>query len=211
MYVNYTLKNDQLSQVNDTITNDAGTLEVTRVDTNSIIVSFANEISITANISLDILDYSIELPEEYFNKTCGLLGNYNGNSMDDVMDINGIVANLTNDTDIYEKANSCMSPNCNGINNISILGRVINETSLFVSPNPNPDPSFKPTSPNNINASKEIISACEGNVECIYDSILTNNVSIGKNTLKADQVNAAEVEQISKLHKIYILKVSLCR
>ena len=88
-----------------------------------------------------------------------------------------------------------------------MLGKVFSsDESLFISPNPNPEPSFKPIFYSDIisNVSKEIKSKCNDNVECIYDSVLTNNTSIGKSTLDIDQKNVINMNQLCK-SKLYTL------
>lgn len=85
------------------------------------------------------------------------------------------------------------------------IGKVLsNDISLFVSPNPNPEPLFKPTFYSDIasNIGSEIISICNNNIECIYDSILTNNTNIGKASSNVDQKNKVDQDQLCKWHNL---------
>ena len=100
-----------LSHTNDTYNNTDGSIELTRQDTNSMLVAFANGISATVNITLNMLDFTLALPEKFINQTRGLLGNYNGNKDDDIEDYNGTTsyqnATKLNESVIYDVAKTC--------------------------------------------------------------------------------------------------------
>ena len=82
------------------------------------------------------------------------------------------------------------------------LGKVPNVSeSLFVSPNPDPDPSFFPAFVSDLigNASAEIREACGNDEQCIYDALQTGNVEVGLTTLQIQQNTTNEVEQLSEM------------
>lgn len=99
-----------LSNVNDTYNNNESSIELTRQDTDSMLVAFANGISVTVNISMELLHFTVALPEDYINQTRGLLGNYNGIKDDDLEEYNGTAfenATKLNESAIYDVANTC--------------------------------------------------------------------------------------------------------
>ena len=107
VYHNGTDISNELSEVDDTYTNDAETVEVIRVSENSTETIFVNGISITTNISVGILHYTIALPEEFKGQTSGLVGNFNDNTTDDLISVNGTLYDPQNETEIYEFGESC--------------------------------------------------------------------------------------------------------
>ena len=73
-----------------------------------------------------------------------------------------------------------------------------NSSSLFVSPAPDPDPSFKPTFINLSEVNSTVIAACGNDTACIVDATLTNNISIGLGTLNVNSVNVVEMNELCK-------------
>ncbi|XP_003384557.1 PREDICTED: mucin-like protein [Amphimedon queenslandica] len=186
VYVDKIDMSDMLSNVNETYNNNDSSIELTRQDTDSMLVAFANGISVTVNITMELLHFTIALPEDYINQTRGLLGNYNGIKDDDLEEYNGTAyenATKLNESAIYDVANTWRVKD--------------NSSSLFVSPAPNPDPSFKPTFVDLSSVNETVVEACENDTACVIDATLTNNISIGLGTLNVNSVNVVEMNELS--------------
>lgn len=69
-----------------------------------------------------------------------------------------------------------------------------------MAPNPDPDPSFVPDFVADVvkNASQEVLDACNGDTQCIYDAVQTNNLEVGLSTTTIQQNLTKEIEEISK-------------
>ncbi len=95
-----------VSNVNDTFT--VAQLSVSRDSEKAITTSFANGIGVTVTASFGMLSFVLLVPEQFQNLTRGLMGNYNGDPMDDVVFRNGtmLAANVS-DRIIHEVGQSC--------------------------------------------------------------------------------------------------------
>lgn len=71
---------------------------------------FVNGITVTTNISQDILHFSVALPEEYNSLVRGLLGDYNGNSTDDFKSPTDTVTIPSNENVLFYFVESCQLP-----------------------------------------------------------------------------------------------------
>ena len=107
MYHNGTDISYQVSTVNDTYSNSNETIEVTRVAEQSMEIVFSSGISVTVNISVGILYYTIAVPNTYANLTQGLLGNFNGNSSDDIVSPSSTAYNSSDEKEIYMFGETC--------------------------------------------------------------------------------------------------------
>ena len=65
-------------------------------------------ITITINSTLDIMHYTMAVPQKFENRTAGLLGYYNGIKADDLMDMNGMLYNISNESDVFVFGETCM-------------------------------------------------------------------------------------------------------
>ncbi len=97
-----------VSNVNDTFTTTQ--LSVSRDSEKAITTSFANGIGVTVTASFGMLSFVLSLPEQFQNLTRGLMGNYNGDPMDDIVYRNGtmLAANVS-DRMIHDFGQSCKS------------------------------------------------------------------------------------------------------
>ena len=68
---------------------------------------FENGISVTVNISVGILHYTIAMPETFRGETRGLLGNFNNNSTDDLKSPNGTLYKADDEKEIFMFGESC--------------------------------------------------------------------------------------------------------
>ena len=107
IYHNGTDITSELLETNDTYTNNKTTVEVTRLAENSVEFVFENGISVTVNISVGILHYTIAIPETFRGETRGLLGNFNNNSTDDLKSPNGTLYKADNEKEIFMFGESC--------------------------------------------------------------------------------------------------------
>lgn len=99
---------NDLSEVNDTYTNSYENIEMSRNAENSLEITFQFGLSVTVNISVGILHYTLAMPDSLINSTIsGLLGNFNGNEMDDVISPNGTFYNASNEKDVFNYGETC--------------------------------------------------------------------------------------------------------
>ena len=71
--------------------------------------------------------------------------------------------------------------------------------SLFILPNPDPEPLFVPLFINDAmkNATAAILEACGNDKQCIYDSVQTGSIEVGLATNSIQQNNTMEAELLS--------------
>ena len=72
-----------LAIVNDTYNNTNGKAELIRQAQDSIIAVFSNGVGITINVTARIPNFVLSLPSSFKHQIRGLLGNYNGDKMDE--------------------------------------------------------------------------------------------------------------------------------
>ena len=72
-----------LATVNDTYNNTNGKAELVRQAQDSIMAIFSNGVGITINVTQGIPNFVLSLPSSFKSQTQGLLGNYNGDKMDE--------------------------------------------------------------------------------------------------------------------------------
>ena len=98
---------DTIPAPNDTNANST-LVFLERRSSNSILTSFINGVSITVTQSFDILNFVASIPQEYQGFSTGLLGNYNGDSSDDLMYVNGTTIAIDSPYDmVHEFGQSC--------------------------------------------------------------------------------------------------------
>ena len=73
-----------LATVNDTYNNTNGKAELIRQAEDSIMAVFSSGVGITINVTAGIPNFVLSLPSSFKNQIRGLLGNYNGDKMDEL-------------------------------------------------------------------------------------------------------------------------------
>ena len=97
---------DDVRNVNQSLSNMM--VDITRSETNRIVTSFNNGVSVTVTLSHGILSYVAALPPEFAGQTKGLLGNYNGNNTDDLIYPNETLLDTgASDRMIHEFGQTC--------------------------------------------------------------------------------------------------------
>nr|XP_060495669.1 mucin-4 [Panthera onca] len=132
--------------------------------------SFDGTVTISVTALSNILHASCSLPEEYRNSTEGLLGVWNDNPDDDFRMPNGsTILNKSDEWQLYQFGMTWK------INDTRLLGK-----------RDNPLPSnFTPVflfQLKNNSSGENLVSECNGDEQCIYDSLATGNTSTGLNT-----------------------------
>ena len=95
-----------LTNINDTYV--LNTLSITRDGEKSLTVGFPNGVGVTATASFGMLSIVLIVPEDFRNITTGLMGNYNGDSTDDLVFRNGtMLPRNVSDKIIHEMGQSC--------------------------------------------------------------------------------------------------------
>ena len=79
-----------------------------RTSENSILTSFSNGIAVTVSESFGLLSFVSSIPEEFQGMPVGLLGNFNGDSSDDLIYPNGTQLDIdSSDRMIHDFGQSC--------------------------------------------------------------------------------------------------------
>ena len=113
---------DTITQVNDT--NDNSTLVFfERTAENSILTTFSVGVSLSVSASFGIMSFVTTVPQEMQGSVTGLLGNFNGDSTDDLSYRNGTMLDR-NSTDrmIHELGQTCKC-----VSNYSIVTIIIHK------------------------------------------------------------------------------------
>ena len=103
---------NELLTVNDTATPAADfSVRITRASESSVVVLFTTlGVSVTASVAMGLLVLQQALPEDFQNRTEGLLGNFNGIETDDLIFRNGTaIDSNSSDSMIHEFGQSCES------------------------------------------------------------------------------------------------------
>ncbi|XP_048650579.1 mucin-4 isoform X3 [Marmota marmota marmota] len=132
--------------------------------------SFDGTVAISVIALSNILHASSSLPEEYRNHTEGLLGVWNDNPEDDFMMPNGsAVPRNSSEETLFHYGMTWK------VNGSGLLGKRIDH----------PPSNFTPVFYDqliNKSLNKLLISECNGERQCIYDSLATNNTDTGLHT-----------------------------
>ena len=93
-----------LVNINDTYNNTNGKAELVRQAQDSIIAMFSNGVGITINVTAGILNFVLSLPSSFKTQTRGLLGNYNGDRVDEFIPRhqNSTLSDSISDQEIHE-------------------------------------------------------------------------------------------------------------
>ncbi|RMX36464.1 hypothetical protein pdam_00010052, partial [Pocillopora damicornis] len=156
-----------------------GSVAVAKPDNNSFVMVFPSGISVTAKAVSGALSIVLAAPKSFKNQTKGLLGRWNDDPEDDFLTPNGtILPSNANSKDIHY--------------NFGLLWQVDNRSSLFTykpgeSLKTFENASFVPmfledlSFPNDT-LRKQAEEACQGDLNCLFDSASTKDVSMGANT-----------------------------
>lgn len=136
---------------------------------NGSLVSASLDGTVTISVTAlsNILHASCSLPEEYRNRTAGLLGVWNDNPDDDFKMPNGTTISQESSEEIIFHYGMTWK-----INGPSLLGKRDDHLPS------NFTPVFLPQLPPN----KFLTSECNGNKQCIYDILATGNLRTGLHT-----------------------------
>lgn len=99
-----------VGNINDTISN--AYVDITKSQTNQIISSFYNGVSVTITLLNGILSFVAGLPQDFMGETKGLLGNFNENVTDDLIFPNGTLLG----TGATDRMIHLFGQSCNALN-----------------------------------------------------------------------------------------------
>ncbi|PFX32349.1 Mucin-4 [Stylophora pistillata] len=156
-----------------------GSVAVAKPDNNSFLMVFPSGISVTAKAVSGALSLVLAAPNSFKNQTKGLLGTWNDDPEDDFLTPNGTI----------------LPSSANGKNihyNFGLLWQVDNKSTLFTykpgeSLKTFENISFVPmflediSFPNDT-LRKQAEEACQGNLNCLFDSASTKDVTMGAST-----------------------------
>ncbi|OCT80638.1 hypothetical protein XELAEV_18027451mg [Xenopus laevis] len=167
--VSFSFSDDMETWMNDSYTN------ALLVKNDSITATFGGLISVSVSAYSGIMNAITSLPLQFSGKTQGLLGVWNSNTTDDLQMPNGtIISTNSSEEEIY---NFGLTWTASGVNLFS-QSRALQRTA------------FKPTflsdlQKQNMSRYTELLSLCNGNTECVYDGLTTNNTKLALLTQKA--------------------------
>ncbi|XP_041070867.1 uncharacterized protein LOC121292663 isoform X2 [Carcharodon carcharias] len=167
-----------------------GTFYMEKNGNASVIVSFGSGISLIVNAQYGMLFAITNLPEDYLNKTEGLLGVWNGNPNDDFTMPNGSVI----------PANSKEST----IFNYGITWEVPWNSSIFTIGRTAPNNSFTPLYLDDLHQRNKTLynilaTECKNNTQCIFDAMSTGRKEVGLSTAERN----IEFQEVNKMLNSY--------
>ncbi|XP_046515770.1 mucin-4 isoform X1 [Equus quagga] len=133
--------------------------------------SFDGTVTISVIALSNILHASCSLPEEYQNRTEGLLGVWNNNPDDDFRMPNGSTISRSSSEEMFFHYGMTWR-----INETSLLGKRDDQLPA------NFTPVFFSQLLRNNSLSENLASECNGNQQCIYDTLATGSRSTGLHT-----------------------------
>lgn len=100
------------SDISDTIDSvgdsNSSVVFVQRSSENSVLATFSNGVSVTVSVSFGLLSFVTTIPQSFEGAVEGLLGNFNGDSSDDLTYPNGTVLDVDSpDRLIHDFGQSC--------------------------------------------------------------------------------------------------------
>uniref|UniRef100_A0A8C5N0R0 Mucin-like protein n=1 Tax=Leptobrachium leishanense TaxID=445787 RepID=A0A8C5N0R0_9ANUR len=167
--VSYKFSDDMEAQINDT--NPA----VFLLKSDSITGTFEGQLSVSVSASLGLLYASVSLPNEFINKTKGLMGTWNYDQKDDFLSPNGTTIPFeSTEEEIFRYGMTWI---------VSVMDSLFlkqkattRQTSTFI---PTFSSDLKAKNPETF---KYLLSLCQNNTECVYDALITNNTAVGLST-----------------------------
>ncbi|XP_058411530.1 mucin-4 isoform X1 [Diceros bicornis minor] len=133
--------------------------------------SFDGTVTISVTALANILHASCNLPEEYQHRTEGLLGIWNDNPDDDFRMPNGSTIPPGSSEEVLFHYGMTWK-----INETSLLGKRDDHLPS------NFTPVFFSQLLQNNSSSENLVSECNGDTQCIYDTLATRNISTGLHT-----------------------------
>ncbi|XP_078060256.1 mucin-4-like [Mustelus asterias] len=139
----------------------------------SIIASFSSGISVTVTAEYGMLLAITNLPEDFKDRTKGLLGVWNGDQNDDFTMPNGSAIPInSSESTIFDYGKTWEVPS---------------DSSIFTIGKPTPNNSFTPRFLDDLQQQNEslysmVAMECNGNTQCIFDAISTGQTEIGLST-----------------------------
>ena len=106
---------NDLATVNDTYNNTNGKAQLVRQTQDSIQAVFSNRVGITISLMAGIPNFVLSLPTSFKSQVQGLLGNYNGDKMDEFIPRlqDNMLSDSISDQDIHEMfGQTCKLPSC---------------------------------------------------------------------------------------------------
>ena len=183
-----------------------------RISENSIRTHFSTGVTIRVTLSFGLLNFVGALPQVLQGIPVGLLGNFNGDTSDDLIYPNGTQIDMNSpDALIHDFGQSCE------LNShwykliviiIQLIGMINPEDSLFTYP-----PGMGPEDfsfPNHVplfldevvaGASQDIMDDCDGDSMCIFDAIQTGNTAIGLMTKTLIETDIENRNIVGKSYK----------
>lgn len=176
------------------VSSDIGGNLRARKTENCLDITFKSGTGVQFCVDKCLMTFVVMLSDEYFNKTKGLLGTYNGDPDDDFTLPTGTVlpADLNSSAIHY---------------NFGLKWQITDDQSLFTyalgeSVSTFANASFEPMFVEEIvwadNATRvAAIAACDGDVACLFDAASTNDVSIGTNSKDVNVQLVKENEELA--------------
>ncbi|XP_053316345.1 mucin-4 [Spea bombifrons] len=174
IYVNgqvtsFTYSNDMDTHINNS--NSA----VFLLKNNGVTAIFGGHFSVSVSASLGILNAITGLPNQFINKTKGLMGTWNYDTNDDFLKPDGtIIPTLSTEEDIFK---------------YGMTWQVGFEKSLFSKKmtTARSSSTFTPVFLSDLKSQdsakyNDILVLCKNSIECVYDALVTNNSNIGLST-----------------------------
>uniref|UniRef100_A0A8C5PG91 Mucin-4 n=1 Tax=Leptobrachium leishanense TaxID=445787 RepID=A0A8C5PG91_9ANUR len=131
--------------------------------TDLITGTFEGLLSVSVTAKLGVLHALTSLPEQFLNKTKGLMGTWNNDQRDDFLRPNGTtISTESTEEEIFRYGMTCEE----------IKESTSNFTPIFLS-------DLKKQDPEKYNT---MLNLCQNNMECVFDALITGNTDLGLST-----------------------------
>ncbi|XP_022801632.1 mucin-like protein isoform X1 [Stylophora pistillata] len=182
-----------------------GSIVVAKPDNDSFLMVFPSGMSVTVKAVSGVLSIVLAAPKSFKNQTKGLLGTWNDNPEDDFLTPNGeILPSDANSKDIHY--------------NFGLLWQVDNNSSLFTYKPGESLKTFENTSfvpmfledlsfPNET-LRKQAEEVCQGDLNCLFDSASTKDVSVGASTKALSSILEKESSSLKNYPPRFITQLS---
>ncbi|XP_022801631.1 mucin-like protein isoform X3 [Stylophora pistillata] len=182
-----------------------GSVAVAKPDNNSFLMVFSSGISVTVKAVSGALSIVLAAPKSFKNQTKGLLGTWNDDPEDDFLTPNGtVLPSSAKSKDIHY--------------NFGLLWQVDNKSTLFTYKPGESLKTFENTSfvpmfledlsfPNDT-LRKQAEEACQGDVNCLFDSASTKDVSMGASTKALSSTLEEESSSLKNYPPLFVTRLS---
>ena len=185
---------------------------IRRLDDKTLVATFVDGVSVRVEATPSLLTAVFAPIDVFKGETRGLFGVWNDDADDDFTTRNGSQISLSStDREVhFDFGQTCEQKNLPRLIKIINLfsGQISDEDSLFYydsgkGPADYRFPDHTPPFPDELGLSNVtnavFLSTCNDSLACLYDAVVTNDISLAKQTLETDSLNVIDSEILANL------------